>query len=209
MHNFLLLLLGCCFVKEKVASLSFFASSHKSSIEQKCFDEKNKEPFLIAEQCGPFTPQLFALSQCWTLKPFIVRNAFGADQKDNWPTVQDLQELAMNEDSEVRLITQNEPGNDESYELNVGPFDDEYTERLFDQFRDSVEATKAKNSVLVINDVDRFLPALSDWMASKFSFIPTWRRDDGQMSYSNIGAGIGRHVDNYDVFCKCTRKILQ
>jgi 50S ribosomal protein L16 3-hydroxylase len=118
--------------------------------------------------------------------------------------------LAMEDDAEIRLITQQEPGNDESYELKLGPLDDEEICRLFDQPSasiasaddDSDSKSTQKNNVLIINDVDRFLPALSDWMANAFSFIPNWRRDDGQMSYSNAGAGIGRHVDNYDVFCE-------
>lgn len=37
-------------------------------------------------------------------------------------------------------------------------------------------------------------------MHSSFSFIPTWRRDDGQLSLAQKGGGIGPHVDNYDVF---------
>ena len=162
----------------------------------------------IKELDGPFTPQLFASSKCWSFQPLLVRNAFPTSEQqhnrhDNihgWPTIEDLQFLASDEDAEVRLIT-HEPGNEESFELHLGPF----AEEEVDQLLSDSDGTKASESpvskwTLIINDVDRFLPSLSDWMSSTFSFVPTWRRDDGQMSYSNKGGGIGRHVDNYDVF---------
>uniref|UniRef100_A0A7S4AIK6 Bifunctional lysine-specific demethylase and histidyl-hydroxylase n=1 Tax=Pseudo-nitzschia australis TaxID=44445 RepID=A0A7S4AIK6_9STRA len=61
---------------------------------------------------------------------------------------------------------------------------------------------------LLVNDVDRWHPKLSDWMdrrfnsnSSKGSVLPArWRRDDAQISLSYPAGGIGPHVDNYDVF---------
>ena len=59
---------------------------------------------------------------------------------------------------------------------------------------------KMRKETLVVNDIDRFYPPLADWMYETFQFIPNWRRDDGQISLSEVGGGIGPHVDNYDVF---------
>ncbi len=42
---------------------------------------------------------------------------------------------------------------------------------------------------MVVNDVDRFHPSLFDFISENFSFIPQWRRDDGQSTY-NCGFNI-------------------
>ncbi len=41
---------------------------------------------------------------------------------------------------------------------------------------------------------------IKDWIETTFSMVPQWRRDDGQISLSQEGGGIGPHVDDYDVF---------
>ncbi len=41
---------------------------------------------------------------------------------------------------------------------------------------------------------------IKDWIEKTFSIVPQWRRDDGQISLSQEGGGIGPHVDDYDVF---------
>ncbi|OEU07303.1 Clavaminate synthase-like protein, partial [Fragilariopsis cylindrus CCMP1102] len=62
---------------------------------------------------------------------------------------------------------------------------------------------------LLVNDVDRWFPKLSQWMDRRFnnaadgagSVLPSrWRRDDAQISLSYKSGGIGPHVDDYDVF---------
>eukprot|EP00978_Attheya_sp_CCMP212_P039423 scaffold204683_cov54-Attheya_sp.AAC.4 len=83
--------------------------------------------------------------------------------------------------------------------MQVGPFEEDELNAVAEPFqkekRDSLLRT-----TLVVNDVDRFFPGLADWMDEIFSFLPRWRRDDGQVSLANMGGGIGPHVDNYDVF---------
>ena len=59
---------------------------------------------------------------------------------------------------------------------------------------------ETKASTLVVNDVDRWIPSVSDWMDVNFDFLPRWRRDDAQVSLAKEFGGIGPHVDNYDVF---------
>jgi hypothetical protein len=141
---------------------------------------------IFQEISGPFQPHLFTNS--WTKHPLLIRNAFPSTS--SWPTIQEIQTLATEEeeeDVEVRRITQL---SSTYYELTIGGYDP------------STDYNN-KSVVLIVNDVDRFLPTLSDWISETFSFLPAWRIDDGQMSYSpKKGATIGRHVDNYDVFCK-------
>ena len=48
--------------------------------------------------------------------------------------------------------------------------------------------------------MDRHIPAVADIWHKQFDFIPSWRRDDVMISYARAGAGIGAHIDDYDVF---------
>ena len=48
--------------------------------------------------------------------------------------------------------------------------------------------------------VDRHIPSTADLWDNSFSFIPSWRRDDVMISYATEQAGIGAHIDDYDVF---------
>jgi len=134
----------------------------------------------------------------------LIRNAFDPEQIKNdygegcWPTPKDLLFLACDEDAESRIIT-HVPNDLSSYELELGPFDEEEIQDLLpsSQIETSDHAPKW---TLVINDVDRYSPSLTDWIHSTFEFLPTWRRDDAQFSLSQKLGGIGPHVDNYDVF---------
>lgn len=58
----------------------------------------------------------------------------------------------------------------------------------------------SKAWTLVLNDVDRHIPQVGEWIDKHFGSIPRWRRDDAQVSCSGVQGGIGPHVDNYDVF---------
>ena len=95
------------------------------------------------------------------------------------------------------------PGDNASFDLQWGPL----TEKDLDNWLLKPSSTAAENSkskqrrdTLVVNDIDRFYPPLADWMYNTFHFLPNWRMDDGQISLSELGGGIGPHVDNYDVF---------
>ncbi|MFT2092671.1 JmjC domain-containing protein [Paraglaciecola sp. 2405UD69-4] len=52
---------------------------------------------------------------------------------------------------------------------------------------------------LLVQSVDHYLPD-ADSLMNTFNFIPVWRMDDLMVSYSNTGAGVGPHLDQYDVF---------
>jgi 50S ribosomal protein L16 3-hydroxylase len=144
---------------------------------------------------GPFEANL--LTEYWGRQPLLIRNAFDPTEILNEPT--EIFELAcydgdndaeMNTGQSARII-QFSPGVLDSYSLELGPFQREYIDQL------------GKNGFrwsLLVNDVDRYMPEVSDWMDKEFRFLPRWRRDDAQISVASKGGGIGPHVDNYDVF---------
>jgi ribosomal protein L16 Arg81 hydroxylase len=167
---------------------------------------------------------IFLQSQSWGRNPLLIRGAFKNEahylsqvqitstdvkqphlfQRNPWPRWEDIKKLASNEDAESRWIT-HIPKDDTSWNLDLGPFDpDDVDEALstFDQTEPTCDDSLDEiiRSTLIVNDVDRFIPTLSDWINENFSFIPNWRRDDGQVSLAHNGGGIGPHVDEYDVF---------
>lgn len=117
-----------------------------------------------------------------------------------WPDWGDVMELASDEDAESRLIT-HIPDDETSWELEMGPLeiDPAHTDTDTDAHIGG-ECDENRKWTVVVNDVDRFVPSLSEWIGDNFAMIPQWRRDDGQISLSNQGGGIGAHVDDYDVF---------
>ena len=96
----------------------------------------------------------------------------------------------------------------DSFSLELGPFPKSYLDELLISTSDSNHCNDSTNNLskggtwtLLLNDVDRIHPPLSEWMSQTFgSFLPGWRIDDGQISVAKPGGGIGPHVDNYDVF---------
>ena len=163
---------------------------------------------------------VFIHSQSWGRNPILIRGAFQAEAQNlsqkshhtnnnnsnnnKWPKWEDVKDLASNEDAESRWIT-HVPNDDTSWTLDLGPFDpQDVDESLSTNLNEIPMIENHKDtmirSTLIVNDVDRFIPLLFKWIDETFTFIPNWRRDDGQISLANYGGGIGPHVDEYDVF---------
>jgi 50S ribosomal protein L16 3-hydroxylase len=51
---------------------------------------------------------------------------------------------------------------------------------------------------LLVQGVDRYIDDV-DELTQLVNFIPNWRLDDVMISFSNEGAGVGSHTDEYDV----------
>lgn len=118
----------------------------------------------------------------WGRHPVIFREAFPPSES-SWASFDDIRQLASDEDAEVRLVRCLPTSSSSlSYDVSFGPFDPSSI--------DSLGSSSLPYSLLV-NDVDRFIPSLADWMNEHFKFVPNWRRDDGQVSLSSDGAGIG------------------
>jgi len=120
----------------------------------------------------------------------------GGDDDDDYPTSRVIQHV---------------PGTLDTYKTEFGPFPpdaDPLSLGSFEDHEDALAKTGSSGngeaavvvSTLLVNDVDRYVPSLSDWMDEHFRFLPRWRRDDAQISLARTGGGIGPHVDNYDVF---------
>mmetsp|Transcript_5508 Transcript_5508/g.12967 ORF Transcript_5508/g.12967 Transcript_5508/m.12967 type:complete len:559 (+) Transcript_5508:22-1698(+) len=159
---------------------------------------------------GPFHVKSFAETHCWGQKPLLLKQSFNTinEPLPNWNDICQLaiaQEEGEAESITSRLIT-HEPGTLDTFKLEFGPFSESELSNFIDTAADDDDGDDGKNedsshvSTLVVNDVDRWIPSLSDWMDQQFGFLPRWRRDDAQVSLARVGGGIGPHVDNYDVF---------
>lgn len=120
----------------------------------------------------------------WHKKPLLIRKGF-VDFKD--PIAPDeMAGLALESDIPSRLIM--EQGGTKPWEVSVGPFDEQFFEKLPDT-----------HWSLILNDVEKFLPELKA-ISDQFRFIPDWRFDDLQVSYAAPEGTAGPHWDDYDVF---------
>lgn len=142
---------------------------------------------------GPFSPDL--LTNYWGRSPLLIRSAFHAEAlTEVWPSQADLLELALDDDEissdSARIITHTS-GRLDSFASQLGPFSTSTIQGL--EHGD-------KMWTLIVNDMDRYVSTLADWMDDEFGFLPRWRRDDAQISMARTGGGIGPHVDSYDVF---------
>ncbi len=120
------------------------------------------------------------LQNYWQKKPVVLRQAFAAfiDPLDE----NELAGLAEDPELDARIVS----CKDGTWNVIHSPIDD------FD------EACTGAWSLLV-QSVDHQIPAANALMAA-FNFIPHWRMDDLMVSFSNQGAGVGAHIDQYDVF---------
>lgn len=120
------------------------------------------------------------LQEHWQKSPVVLRSFYSdfADPIDE----HDLAGLAQEEDVDSRIIRKVS----ESWELEHGPFDD-------------FSAPCQGHWTLLVQDVDKYIAEV-DTLTDAFRFIPNWRVDDVMVSYAVAGAGVGPHVDQYDVF---------
>lgn len=123
------------------------------------------------------------LASYWQKKPLLIRQAFPAFQSPL--SADELAGLAMEPDTTPRLITLDEQG---QYHLEHGPFEEE-----------KLVSLTGNNWSLLVTDVEKHLPDLLPYL-KPFHFLPTWRIDDLMVSYAPVGASVGAHIDEYDVF---------
>ena len=123
------------------------------------------------------------LNEYWQKKPLLLRQAFPGF--DTPLPADELAGLSLEEDTTPRLITRNTDGH---YELEHGPFNE-----------DRFSTLGASDWSLLVTDVEKHIPELSAYL-TPFSFLPSWRIDDLMISYAPVGASVGAHIDEYDVF---------
>lgn len=123
------------------------------------------------------------LKDYWQQKPLLIRQAFPDFQSPL--DANELAGLSLEPGTTPRLITQDDSGN---YHLEHGPFEE-----------DRFASLDGNNWSLLVTDVEKHVPELSSYLRP-FQFLPSWRIDDLMVSYAPVGASVGAHVDEYDVF---------
>jgi 50S ribosomal protein L16 3-hydroxylase len=120
------------------------------------------------------------LAEYWQKKPLVIKHAF-VNFKDPIDE-HELAGLAQEEGIDSRIVSCNKA----HWNVSHGPFD-------------SFEEICIGSWSLLVQAVDHHIPE-ADALMRAFDFIPHWRMDDLMVSFSNIGAGVGPHLDQYDVF---------
>ncbi len=139
----------------------------------------DKMYFIDARTGNGFNAETF-LKNYWQQKPVVIKHFFDnfVDPIDE----NDLAGLAQESEVDARIIS-NIQG---KWHVEQGPIAD------FDK------ACQGKWTLLV-QGVDKYVPDVTP-ILDPFSFIPNWRLDDLMVSFATNGAGVGAHIDQYDVF---------
>lgn len=116
----------------------------------------------------------------WQQKPIVIKDAF--PQFKDLLDEHELAGLAMEEDFDSRIIS-NDKG---QWRVTSGPFDE-------------FEEVCVNDWTLLVQGVEQAIPDATT-LLEQFHFIPSWRLDDLMVSFSVANAGVGPHVDQYDVF---------
>jgi 50S ribosomal protein L16 3-hydroxylase len=126
-----------------------------------------------------FDPKTF-IDQYWQKKPAVFKNAI---RNFNDPIDEnDLAALAQEDVMDSRIIS----CHDDKWTMTQGPFSE------FEPY--------CKNQwTLLVQGVEHLVQETQP-LLDLFNFIPNWRIDDLMVSYSVANAGVGPHLDQYDVF---------
>lgn len=124
--------------------------------------------------------QTHFLNEYWQKRPCIIRGFIESfsDPIDE----HELAGLAQEDEIDSRIVACTD-GNWSAYQ---GPFT---------TFEDICTGAWS----LLVQGVDRYIDEI-DELTQLVNFIPNWRLDDVMISFSNKGAGVGPHIDEYDVF---------
>ncbi|GKY98692.1 hypothetical protein MPSEU_000825500 [Mayamaea pseudoterrestris] len=198
-----------------------FVSHHKTSLQRDRRRSIIASPSPLAVATIDFNDSshdepfhVICLEPYWQQEPVLIRNAVPQNNAAvystsfQWPFFDwnDILRIAMDEETQdsARLV-KHIPGKLNSFDLELAPFDKSVLKHF--STKTTSAATKKYKQTLLVNDVDRHVPALANWMDDCFSkqrnenewSLPRWRRDDAQVSLAHVGGGIGPHVDQYDV----------
>ena len=127
-----------------------------------------------------FDPSQF-LRQYWQKRPLLIKRFF-SDFEDLLDE-HDLAGIAQEPEVDSRIVSQDNAGN---WRNTAGPFND-------------FESVCVDAWSLLVQGTERYIPEI-DELFEQFAFVPYWRMDDVMVSYSVPGAGVGAHIDQYDVF---------
>jgi 50S ribosomal protein L16 3-hydroxylase len=120
------------------------------------------------------------MTHYWQQKPVVIRQGFEKFLDPISPN--DLAGLAMEDAVESRLVYKQ----DDKWQAETGPFE-------------SYKRFGKSGWTLIVQAVNHYSPEVAE-LVKPFAFIPKWRLDDVMISYATPGAGVGPHIDLYDVF---------
>lgn len=100
-------------------------------------------------------------------------------------TLKTLHELAQDDRIESRIIEQEQQQSEDHYNLMLGPFG---------------EGDLGRHQMLMIQNLESLIPAVSQWLSAEFDFLPRWRIEDVMATAAHQGGDCGAHFDQYDVF---------
>jgi 50S ribosomal protein L16 3-hydroxylase len=120
------------------------------------------------------------LNEYWQQKPVVLKGFFKnfVDPLDE----NDLAGLAQESEVDSRIISHDNG----QWHVEEGPIAD-------------FERVCQGQWTLLVQGVDKYIGDVPPLLAP-FSFIPNWRLDDLMVSFATEGAGVGAHIDQYDVF---------
>lgn len=121
------------------------------------------------------------LREYWQKKPLLIRQAFTSFS--GLLNKQQLIDLACHPDAQSKLIQLTSP----TPTVSHGPFRKKDFSKLGGKW------------TVLVQDVNHFLASAYELLQA-FNFVPHARLDDLMVSYATDGAGVGPHVDSYDVF---------
>jgi len=120
------------------------------------------------------------LRDYWQQQPMVIRQGFPGF--DDFLDEHDLAGLSELEEVDSRIIQFHQ----QQWRIEHGPFED-------------FEAICQGAWTLLVQGVDRYIDEAAELMEA-FNFVPYWRMDDLMISYATPDAGVGPHLDQYDVF---------
>lgn len=130
---------------------------------------------------GGMTARKF-LARHWQRLPRLIRGAVPGF--DGLLDLDELFALACRDDVRSRLVLRE----GRQWHVEHGPFS-----------RSALRRLPERGWSLLVHDVNHYLPQARA-LIDRFNFIGYARLDDLMISYAPAGAGIGPHVDSYDVF---------
>lgn len=120
------------------------------------------------------------LKNYWQKKPVILRNAFPHFIDPITPD--ELAGLALEDEIDSRIVT-NKQG---KWDAQFGPFTD-------------YAHLGEEHWSLLVQAVDHWHPEAAQ-LLKPFKVLPHWQFEDLMISFATPAAGVGPHIDNYDVF---------
>ena len=116
---------------------------------------------------GPWNATAFSATQCWGRCPLLMTKAFDTNSLPCWEDITTLACTSEENDSVTSRLIQHIPNTLDTYQVDFGPFEPS-------DLAENLKQNDKMSFTLVVNDVDRLIPPVSDWMDLYFDFLPRY-----------------------------------